>query len=325
MSERIDFRPATVRALAQRSAYMCNRCRRLTIAPDSTPDGILMTGIAAHICAASPGGPRADATLTDNQVRSIDNGIWLCTECSKIVDSDVGQFPVEDLHRIKREHEDWVRGGSTVPPPPRLKISPNPGVPLPPYGASHLRGGVPHPHRYFNVTITGTSSRETHELQVRVQLPHAIEAAYVMHRQAGTEVVIKPDQPRGMGWWVDGDCEAVMPTARRSVPAIQIGIEHLRARSSVEIGIRTDAALRHLHFPGLEEGEFIVPFHFVVSYQYEDRGHFFPREMIYEIDVSPEGEYTVEGPLEEGGNFKFPKDFCMLPPNWESTGGPSPT
>jgi hypothetical protein len=48
----------------------------------------LILGVAAHITAASPDGPRYDQNLSSEQRKSPDNGIWLCQNCAKLVDND---------------------------------------------------------------------------------------------------------------------------------------------------------------------------------------------------------------------------------------------
>ena len=62
-------------------------------------------GVAAQITAASSGGPRYDASLTTEQRRSIDNGIWLCQNCATLVDKDEPRHPVAVLRGWKREAE----------------------------------------------------------------------------------------------------------------------------------------------------------------------------------------------------------------------------
>lgn len=64
-------------------------CRKLTIGPKKGDDGAMMDGIAAHITAAAQGGPRYCPILTAEERSSIDNGIWLCSKCSILIDRDV--------------------------------------------------------------------------------------------------------------------------------------------------------------------------------------------------------------------------------------------
>ncbi|MBS3652561.1 hypothetical protein KEU06_28695 [Pseudaminobacter sp. 19-2017] len=62
-------------------------------------------GEAAHITAASPGGPRYDASLSSEERRSFSNGIWLCRDHAHQVDHDEEHFTVELLRQWKRNAE----------------------------------------------------------------------------------------------------------------------------------------------------------------------------------------------------------------------------
>jgi hypothetical protein len=62
-------------------------------------------GVAAHITAAAPGGPRHDASLTREQRAGASNGIWLCQTHAKLVDSDGVHFSVEKLRAWKDDAE----------------------------------------------------------------------------------------------------------------------------------------------------------------------------------------------------------------------------
>lgn len=68
----------------------------------SDDDGTINVGIAAHITAASPDGPRYEPTFTSEQRKHHSNGIWLCGTHAKLVDSDDDHFPVEKLSKWKR-------------------------------------------------------------------------------------------------------------------------------------------------------------------------------------------------------------------------------
>jgi hypothetical protein len=48
--------------------------------------------------------------LTPEQRRSIENGIFLCTTCAKLIDRNNGaDFPAPLLREWKADHEEWVR------------------------------------------------------------------------------------------------------------------------------------------------------------------------------------------------------------------------
>ena len=105
---RDDFLAATKRAVANRAGNRCSNptCRLLTNRPDPIHvDKFLNLGVAAHIRAASPGGPRYDATMSREQRRSAENAIWLCNTCSKVIDDSPDAFTVDGLHAWKRNAE----------------------------------------------------------------------------------------------------------------------------------------------------------------------------------------------------------------------------
>jgi hypothetical protein len=87
---RDDFSVQTKDVLAKRVGYRCSTpgCRQLTSGPHDDPNRAINVGVAAHMTAASPGGPRYDLLLTAEQRRSAENGIWLCPSCGKLVDND---------------------------------------------------------------------------------------------------------------------------------------------------------------------------------------------------------------------------------------------
>lgn len=96
---REEFPIRTQRVLAQRVGLRCSRegCAQPTAGPQVDPSKALNVGVAAHITAASPGGPRYDPTLTTSQRRSVQYGIWLCQTCAKLVDNDPGRYTVATL------------------------------------------------------------------------------------------------------------------------------------------------------------------------------------------------------------------------------------
>ena len=65
-------------------------------------------GEIAHICAASPDGPRYDPNMTDDERRSIDNLLLLCESCNKLVDNNAEKYPVSELKKWKNNHEGFV-------------------------------------------------------------------------------------------------------------------------------------------------------------------------------------------------------------------------
>jgi len=101
---RDDFPAQTKEILAKRVGYRCSNptCRQLTSGPHDDPNRAVNLGVAAHITAASPAGPRYDSILSAEERASAQNGIWLCQTCGKLVDSDESRYSVESLRGWRR-------------------------------------------------------------------------------------------------------------------------------------------------------------------------------------------------------------------------------
>jgi hypothetical protein len=102
-----EFSEPVKRALASRVGNLCSNseCRALTSGPQEDPAKALNIGVAAHITAASPGGPRYDPELLPEERSGPSNGIWLCQNCAKLVDNDAPRFTVEILRAWKAAAE----------------------------------------------------------------------------------------------------------------------------------------------------------------------------------------------------------------------------
>lgn len=116
---RDDFSEEVKRTLAARVNNLCSNtdCRAQTTGPQDDPTKAISVGVAAHITAASPGGPRYNRALSPDQRRHADNGIWLCQNCAKLVDSDVLRFNETLLRAWKTIGEDRALNsiGKTAP------------------------------------------------------------------------------------------------------------------------------------------------------------------------------------------------------------------
>jgi hypothetical protein len=104
---RDNFPAAIKKILAERENYHCSNpeCRRPTSGPHIHPAKTVNVGVAAHLTAASPGGPRFDVSLSAEQRRSAENGIWLCQKCAKLADNDPLRYTLEVLQSWKRTAE----------------------------------------------------------------------------------------------------------------------------------------------------------------------------------------------------------------------------
>lgn len=111
IKKRDDFTQETKELLAKRSGYICAypQCKRMTVARSEDRDtGVTLTGVAAHITAASAEGPRYDASMNSDERASESNGVWACQIHGKFIDDNPSKCTVEEIKRWKSQHEKWV-------------------------------------------------------------------------------------------------------------------------------------------------------------------------------------------------------------------------
>ena len=96
---RDDFSKPTKEILAKRVSFKCSNpnCKKITIGPHSIDEKTINLGVAAHITAASKGGPRFCEEMKPDERKSIKNGIWLCQNCAKLIDTDTKKYTVNEL------------------------------------------------------------------------------------------------------------------------------------------------------------------------------------------------------------------------------------
>ena len=100
--------------LAKRVGMACSNpdCRRPTTGP-SLDGGITNIGIAAHIHAAAEGGARFKKEQTKAERSSVENGIWLCQPCAKIIDDDENKYS-ENLLRQWKDISEKIASLETI-------------------------------------------------------------------------------------------------------------------------------------------------------------------------------------------------------------------
>lgn len=105
--ERHDFLQSTVQRLRDRAGNVCSfpKCHAHTHGAAFKGDKSVGVGVACHIKAAAPGGPRYDPKQTKDERRHLDNGIWMCQSHSKLVDADDSAYSVETLVEWKQQAE----------------------------------------------------------------------------------------------------------------------------------------------------------------------------------------------------------------------------
>src|ERR1035437_3415661 len=100
---RDDFPLQVKESLGKRVSFRCSNpaCRKPTSGTQENPAKAINLGVAAHITAAAPDGPRHDPELTTDARTSGSNGIWLCQSCAKLIDNDKQRYTVIILNRWK--------------------------------------------------------------------------------------------------------------------------------------------------------------------------------------------------------------------------------
>ncbi|MFG2002106.1 hypothetical protein ACGFNU_23435 [Spirillospora sp. NPDC048911] len=114
---RDDFTKQVKDQIERRAGHRCSmpNCRRATSSPNPTaPSQSIRTGVAAHITAASPQGPRFDASLTPQERASTENGVWMCQLCARVIDISPNVFTIEVLRAIKSDAERRAVRASTA-------------------------------------------------------------------------------------------------------------------------------------------------------------------------------------------------------------------
>ena len=118
---RDDFPQKVIDNVAKRAGYMCSwpECGKRTVGAGEEQATVVNIGVAAHINAAAPGGPRYDSQQTREQRASPENAIWLCQDHAKMMDADPTAYPEQLVRDWKRTHEDRIRqsvGRQEAPP-----------------------------------------------------------------------------------------------------------------------------------------------------------------------------------------------------------------
>jgi hypothetical protein len=108
---RDDFAKGVREVLAHRAGFRCSKpdCRAATAGPGAAPEKHGSIGIAAHITAAAPGGPRYAIEQSAEGRASVANGVWLCDNHAREVDRDPIRYTPEILRAWKHHAEEEAR------------------------------------------------------------------------------------------------------------------------------------------------------------------------------------------------------------------------
>ena len=110
-TNRDNFTEDTKSRAARRVGFLCSKpdCRCHTVGPSAeSGSAVSNIGVAAHICAAAPGGRRYDPKMTPEERMSIDNCIWLCQTHAHLIDTDETTYTVELLKHWKSGAEEYA-------------------------------------------------------------------------------------------------------------------------------------------------------------------------------------------------------------------------
>lgn len=105
---RANFTAKVRRQIESAAGHQCSfpACNRRTIGPGPKSEYVSSSGYAAHIYAASSGGPRGRGGLSISELKAAGNGIWLCGRHAKLIDNNRGNsYPPETLLSYKALHE----------------------------------------------------------------------------------------------------------------------------------------------------------------------------------------------------------------------------
>lgn len=83
----------------------------------------IVLGEQGHIIAKNEDGPRGKGSLHRDVRDKYENMILLCTEHHTLIDKDPGQYSVDSLIEMKKDHEQWVSQRLSVGTPWSLKLS----------------------------------------------------------------------------------------------------------------------------------------------------------------------------------------------------------
>lgn len=107
--QRVEFADGVKREIAFEAHLFCANptCCRFTSYGTTTGKARAIAE-AAHIVAASSQGPRSEVSMTETELKSAENGIWLCKNCHGLIDDDPSAYPIQMLRDWKKAHQTFV-------------------------------------------------------------------------------------------------------------------------------------------------------------------------------------------------------------------------
>ena len=105
------FNQNTKKIIAARAGFRCSfpGCNKTLVGPGKMNNEIISIGECAHIYSAVKYGPRGNGVLSSEQLKSPENGIFLCRNHHKIIDANEGnKYTADVLSEYKNRHESRI-------------------------------------------------------------------------------------------------------------------------------------------------------------------------------------------------------------------------
>lgn len=198
MSRRnFDFSNATKRLIAERAGLRCSNpvCNRCTSLPQAAPTKSTSVGKAAHIESGGKG-PRANPHRSLSYLKSHENGIWLCSVCHDVVDSDTSTYTVAQLRLWKSDIESRaiLHEWKTLPPLLAMQCH-DAGYLEPRLGRSLPRNP---PWKHYSLNFRNPSRDIYRNVVCLLTFPENTYREAMIEHPVGTGVRFRPDEGKGM-------------------------------------------------------------------------------------------------------------------------------
>jgi len=99
----------THKLLWGKSGNRCAICKTVLYESHIETDNSALIGEECHIVAREIGGPRGNSPLSMEERDKESNLILLCCNDHTKIDTEIDKYTVESLHKIKSDHENWVK------------------------------------------------------------------------------------------------------------------------------------------------------------------------------------------------------------------------
>jgi hypothetical protein len=174
---RNNFTKDVVQRVAAFAGHTCSNpaCTNPTTSAPEVGENPVRIGVAAHIRAASPGGPRYDPSQTEGERKSIDNALHLCQNCAKVIDSNGGlDYSVETLRSWKKQREAMTRGSIAEVRPPTIFLEEIQGFSAVAPERKYRRRPTVLTHREYSLQCENPNALGLEDVQIRLEFPRTI-------------------------------------------------------------------------------------------------------------------------------------------------------